>query len=119
VPIIVDDLANVRGMYHGDQKSHAESVGARHGHQWSHLTSTPDDDPDFTKLHQFAARLGMQRRWFDGDHYDVVPTKRAMAVKMGAVEVTRMEVSMVCLYDRKGRERPEYGTPDKTARQEE
>jgi hypothetical protein len=116
MPIIVDDLANVEGMYHGDQKDQARRNGARHGHRWAHLTSTPDEDPDFSKLHAFAARLGMQRRWFDKDHYDLVPTKRALAVRLGAREVTRMEVSMVCLYDRNGRQRPEYGTPDKTAR---
>lgn len=114
--IIVDDLANVQGMYHGDQKAQAEHVGRRHGHRWCHLSSTPDDDPDFAELHAFAARLGMKPQWFQGDHCDLVPTKRAAAVKLGAVEVTRMELSMVCLYDRRGRERPSYGTPDKTAR---
>jgi len=115
VKILVDDLANVEGMYHGDQKDHARRVGARNGHRWAHLSSSPDDK-DFTALHAFATLLGMRRAWFDGDHYDLVPAKRTLAVKLGAVEVTRLEMSMVLLYDRKGRERPDYGTPDKTRR---
>ena len=115
--IVVDDLANVQGMYHGDQKAQAEYVGARNSHRWSHLSST-SDDADFSELHAFAARLGLKRRWFDGDHYDVTPGKRWQAVRLGAVEITRMELSMICLYDRRGRERPSYGTPDKTGRSE-
>lgn len=116
--IIVDDLANVQGMYHGEQKAQAERVGARHGHRWCHLSSTPDD-PDFSALHAFAVLIGLKRAWFQVDHYDLTPGRRALAVRHGAVEVTRMEMSMVTLYDRLGRERPSYGAPDKTARQVE
>lgn len=114
--IIVDDLANVQGMYHGADKAQAERVGARNGHQWCHLSSTPDDDPDFLALHAFATCIGMRRSWFQGDHYDLTPSRRAAAVKLGATEVTRLELSMVLLYDRNGRQRPAYGTPEKTAR---
>lgn len=118
MPIIVDDIFQVvPSQYHGADAAlvaQATRVGARNGHRWSHLSSTPDDDPDFTKLHAFARRIGMQRAWFQGDHYDVTPGRRAQAVRYGAFEVTRLELSMVLLYDRKGRERPTYGTPDKT-----
>lgn len=42
-------------------------------------------------LHALAARIGMRRSWFqrdrDGGHYDLVPSKRALAVAGGAVEV--------------------------------
>jgi len=116
MPIIVDDLAHWGRTYRSGAGSQAEQVGARNGDNWCHLSSTPDD-PDFEKLHAFATRIGMRRSWFQGDHYDLVPGRRAQAVKLGATEVTRLEMSMVLLYDRKGRERPSYGTPDKTARQ--
>lgn len=45
---------------------------------------------DNTELHEFAARLGMKRAWFqtDGDpHYDLTASRRAMAVRLGAVEL--------------------------------
>ena len=116
--IVVDYLAVWGGSYRGEQAAQAARVGARNGNRWSHLTSTPDDDPDFAKLHEFAARIGMKRSWFQGDHYDLTPSKRAMAVRLGAVEVERLEVSMILLYDRKGRERPEWGDTSRTVGQE-
>jgi len=106
--IIVDTLFNAAGMYHGDDVAQAQRTGARHGHKWCHLSSTPDDDPDYAKLHTFAASIGMRRAWFQGDHYDLVPPRRARAVQLGAQEVSRYEMSMVLLYDRRGRERPVY-----------
>lgn len=42
------------------------------------------------ELHEFAAKLGMRRAWFqtDGDpHYDLTASKRAAAVRLGAVEL--------------------------------
>ena len=44
------------------------------------------------ELHDFAARLGLQRRWFQqsarNPHYDLAPSKRALAIRLGAKEVT-------------------------------
>jgi hypothetical protein len=31
----------------------------------------------------------MRRAWFQGNHYDLVPTKRALAVRLGAIELDR------------------------------
>lgn len=112
MPVIVDDLFTSTA-YHGDGKEQARRVGARNGNRWSHMTSTADDT-DYAELHEMARHIGMRRAWFQGDHYDLTPGRRAHAVKLGAQEVTRLELSMVCLYDRRGRERPDYGTPDKT-----
>ena len=42
------------------------------------------------ELHAFAKRIGMKRSWYQGGrhpHYDLTPSKRVLAVKMGAVEV--------------------------------
>jgi hypothetical protein len=59
--------------------------------RWSHLFT---DQVDKTELHEFAARIGLKRAWFqhkDGagwqDHYDVTDSVRARAVVAGAVEV--------------------------------
>lgn len=58
--------------------------------RWSHLVSTVGE----AELHAFAAKLGLRRAWAQlrpqasAAHYDVVPTKRALALRLGAREVT-------------------------------
>ncbi len=66
--------------------------GIRHlGNQWCHMAC----DGDLEELHAFAERLGMQRRWFQDHrlvpHYDLTPTKRALAVEAGAIQITSSE----------------------------
>lgn len=42
------------------------------------------------ELHEFAQKLGMKREWFqDGSapHYDLSKERRALALKLGAIEV--------------------------------
>jgi hypothetical protein len=43
------------------------------------------------ELHEFAAKIGMKRSWFQkkssGPHYDLSASKRADAVKWGAIEL--------------------------------
>lgn len=55
--------------------------------QWCHMIAD-----DLTELHAFAARLGLLRCWFQNHprhpHYDLRPSKRALAVKLGAVELS-------------------------------
>ena len=69
--------------------------------RWSHLIA---DTPE--ELHAFAARLGLKREWFQDPtingkpapaapgtraaenwHYDVTASKRALALRLGAVPV--------------------------------
>jgi hypothetical protein len=50
---------------------------------WCHMVS----DSEFEELHAFAARLGIPRRGFQGDHYDLPAHVRERAVELGAVEV--------------------------------
>ncbi len=40
------------------------------------------------ELHDMAFAIGIQRKWFQGDHYDIALSKRAEAVARGAVEIT-------------------------------
>ncbi|MBV9863314.1 MAG: DUF4031 domain-containing protein [Alphaproteobacteria bacterium] len=40
------------------------------------------------ELHAAADRIGVARRWYQGDHYDIALSKRAMAVAAGAREIT-------------------------------
>lgn len=44
------------------------------------------------ELHAMADTIGVARRWYQGDHYDISKSKRALAVKAGAIELTRREL---------------------------
>jgi Protein of unknown function (DUF4031) len=55
---------------------------------WSHLTT----DGPWEELHAFAARLGVPRHRFQGDHYDLPPWLRERAVALGAEEVSTGEL---------------------------
>lgn len=55
--------------------------------RWSHLTADTDQE-----LHAFAARIGLRRSWaqYPGtwkSHYDVTDSKRAEAIRAGAVPI--------------------------------
>jgi hypothetical protein len=56
---------------------------------WSHMVTDADS---FDELHAMAERIGLRREWFQGDHYDVTPSRRAAAVKLGAVAVSSREL---------------------------
>lgn len=56
---------------------------------WSHMVS----DESFDELHAFAARLGIARHRFQGDHYDLPAFVHARAVAAGAVEVGTRELT--------------------------
>ncbi|MEV7079410.1 DUF4031 domain-containing protein [Streptomyces sp. NPDC093516] len=79
-----------------------------HGRLWSHLVS----DVSYDELHTFAARLGVPRRAFERDHYDIPAQRYADVVAAGAVEVSSREVVRLLhgsgLRRRKGR----YRSPD-------
>ena len=60
----------------------------RAGPSWSHLCGT-----SLQELHLFAARIGLQRRWFQDSvkhpHYDIGSVRiRALALALGAIEVS-------------------------------
>jgi hypothetical protein len=60
-----------------------------------HLMYAGGEDID-GDLHAFAARLGLRREWFQSHprypHYDLTPTKRQLAVRLGAREVTARQM---------------------------
>lgn len=53
------------------------------GRRWAHLVS----DASYEELHLFAEQLGIPRRAFQGDHYDIHEDLRAVAIELGAVSV--------------------------------
>lgn len=58
------------------------------GRMWSHLAS----DSSYDELHEFARRLGVPERGFDGDHYDVPAEHYDAMVAAGAVPVRSREL---------------------------
>lgn len=69
-----------------------------------HMIADADDE-----LHAMAACVGIARRWFQGDHYDICLAKRALAIKAGAVEVTMRQLG--CMVIRR-RATGALGSPD-------
>ena len=56
--------------------------------RWCHLVS----DSSLDELHEFAAALGIPRRGFHGDHYDVPEEHRDAVVAAGAQPVSSREL---------------------------
>lgn len=54
----------------------------------SHMLADTDEE-----LHAMADRIGLARRWFQGDHYDVSMSLRAQAIRAGAVPITLREMA--------------------------
>lgn len=59
------------------------------GKYWAHLIS----NVSYEELHSFAARLGLGRSVFQGDHYDVHAALRERAIELGAVPVDFRELA--------------------------
>jgi len=43
------------------------------------------------ELHAMAGRIGVARRWHQGDHYDICLAKKALAIQAGAIEITQRQ----------------------------
>jgi hypothetical protein len=65
-----------------------EATWPHRGQRWAHLVS----DESYDELHAFAARLGIPRRAFQGDHYDVPAEYRERALDLGATPVPGREL---------------------------
>lgn len=56
--------------------------------------------PNIEALHKFAEKLGLKRKWFqDSDtfpHYDICKSKKKLAIKLGAVEVSDRQLCSEC-----------------------
>lgn len=77
------------------------AIWPAHDRLWCHMVS----DTSLVELHEFAARLGVPERGFEGDHYDIPEQLRAAAVREGAVEVSSRTL-VEALYEAGLRQRP-------------
>ncbi len=74
--------------------------------RWSHLMADTD-----VELHAFAASIGLRRSWaqYPGtwkSHYDVTDSKRAEAIRAGAVAIGYGSPQSIALTRRKRQLRP-------------
>lgn len=57
-----------------------------------------------TELHKMARKLGLRKEWFQNHstpHYDICKAKRALALKLGAIELDRKQVVALIREQRK------------------
>lgn len=52
------------------------------------------------ELHAMADAIGLSRKHYQGDHYDVSMTMRALAVSIGAEEITMRELARKAMFQR-------------------
>lgn len=57
----------------------------------SHMIADTEEE-----LHHMAKKIGLKRKWFQGDHYDVSLLKREKALRNGAISITLRECSQMC-----------------------
>jgi hypothetical protein len=62
----------------------------------SHLIADTDEE-----LHIMAQKIGVARKWFQGDHYDVCMSKRALAIKLGAKPIPLRELAKMATEKRR------------------
>lgn len=84
MPIYVDELRNYRDLF-----------GQGLPGLWCHMVT----DGSLEELHEFAARVGISPRRFQNHprhpHYDLMPSSRALAVALGAVEVSTAQMRRI------------------------
>ena len=79
-----------------------------HDRLWSHMIS----DQSYEELHGFAARIGIPRRGFERDHYDVIAERYAVALAAGAQPVSsRQIVSLLTAAGLRRRRQSRLATP--------
>jgi hypothetical protein len=82
MPVYVDSIQDYGGM--------VAPAAMRYGTKWCHMTA---DTPE--ELHEMAQKLDLLRTWCSDHtqphsrrlHYDLVPSKRTKAVRMGAIPI--------------------------------
>jgi hypothetical protein len=48
------------------------------------------------ELHAMAKAIGVARKWYQGDHYDICMSYRVKAIELGAVEISMRQLAAIC-----------------------
>lgn len=87
--VYVDDMAAPHRPSHAPTRTYL----------MCHMMADTDEE-----LHAMADRIGVSRKWFQrvasGFHYDIAKSKRAAAVRAGAVEITTREMAAYAWHKR-------------------
>ncbi|MFG1226077.1 DUF4031 domain-containing protein [Xanthobacter wiegelii] len=70
----------------------------------SHMIADTEEE-----LHAMASRIGIARRWYQGDHYDVSMGMREKAISLGARAITLKQLAFMANNRRAGYP---LGTPE-------
>jgi len=54
------------------------------------------------ELHAMADKIGVARKWYQGDHYDIAKSKRALAIEHGARAITTRQLACMAMLRRRG-----------------
>jgi uncharacterized protein DUF4031 len=63
----------------------------------SHMIADTDEE-----LHAMADKIGVARKWFQGDHYDISISRRERALDYGARAVTLKQLACMSALRRRG-----------------
>lgn len=92
---------------------HLTDMGCYRGMRMCHMLATTDEE-----LHAMADHIGVLRRYWQsprrtsGSHYDIAMSKRALAVRAGAIEITMRQAAIMNMMRRSTGCLP---TPDEAA----
>lgn len=70
----------------------------------SHMIADTEEE-----LHAMADKIGVLRKWYQGDHYDITQTKKALAIKAGAKLIPVRTLATMAVNRRCGFP---FGTPE-------
>jgi Protein of unknown function (DUF4031) len=70
----------------------------------SHMIADTEEE-----LHAMADRIGVPRKWYQGDHYDITKSAKARAIAAGAQAITMRQLARMAGNRRRGEP---LGTPD-------
>lgn len=73
----------------------------------SHMIAETDEE-----LHAMADKIGVLRKWYQGDHYDITQSKKALAIQNGAQAITLRQLARMAMNRRRGEP---MGTPEQAA----
>jgi len=63
----------------------------------SHMIADTEDE-----LHEMAAAIGVARKWYQGDHYDVSMGCRLAAIRKGTIPITCRHLACMAALQKRG-----------------
>jgi hypothetical protein len=81
------------------------TIGKFRRMKMSHMMADTD-----AELHDMADKIGVARKWYQDDHYDICMSKRELAIKLGAKAITYPEMGAYAMGKRRVRANFPAGT---------